>query len=119
MTVQPDEAIKCDGEENLRTALRSSYAPSITSTRSHNFGDGWAHLASDDPAQMLAGASQRLFHDTATGDWHLVIEATAFVTHATLNVWSGTKHGGNDPVGVYTRISGCDPAAVLTIEVNL
>ena len=51
-----------------------------------NFGGGWAHLAADDPAQILAGASQRLYHDTATGDWRLVIEATAFVTHATLNV---------------------------------
>ena len=81
-----------------------------------NFGDGWAHLASDDPVQILAGASQRLYHDTATGDWRLVIEATQFVTHAVIDVWTGAKHGGNDPVGIYTRVSGCDPVATLTME---
>jgi len=51
-----------------------------------------------------------------TGDWRLVFEATAFVTHATINVWTGTKHGGNDPAGIFTRLSGCDPAATLTVE---
>ena len=28
-----------------------------------NFGSGWCHLANDDPAQILTGASQRLFWD--------------------------------------------------------
>jgi len=51
-----------------------------------------------------------------TGDGRLVIEATAFVTHATLNVWTDAKHGGNDPAGNYTRLSGCDRAATLNIE---
>ena len=45
-----------------------------------NFGSGWSHLQNDDPAQMLAGASQRVFFDAATGNWKLVIEATKFVT---------------------------------------
>ena len=28
-----------------------------------NFGSGWCHLANDDPAQILTGASQRLYWD--------------------------------------------------------
>jgi len=28
-----------------------------------NFGSGWCHLANDDPAQILTGASQRLFYN--------------------------------------------------------
>ena len=81
-----------------------------------NFGSGWSHLASDDPAQLLAGASQRIYYDSAAGQWKLVIEATMFVTLAVVEVWTGVKHGGTDPVGVYARISGCDPLASLTIE---
>lgn len=38
-----------------------------------------------------------------------------FVTEAVVNVWTGTKHGGNDPAGVYTRIAGCDPRATLSL----
>jgi len=38
-----------------------------------------------------------------------------FVTGAVVNVWTGQKSGGNDPVGVYTRITGCDPLATLTV----
>jgi hypothetical protein len=52
-----------------------------------------------------------------TCGWRLVSEATAFVTHATLNVCTGTKHGGPDTVGQYTRLSGCDPALTLTVEI--
>ena len=81
-----------------------------------NFGSGWSHLASDDPAQLLAGASQRIFYDAGAGDWKLVIEATLFVTNAVVNVWTGAKTGGSDPVGIYARISGCDPLASLTVE---
>ena len=81
-----------------------------------NFGSGWCHLANDDPAQMLTGAAPRLNYDAVTGDWKLVIEATMFVTGATVNVWTGRKSGGNDPVGPYTRESGCDPTATLTVE---
>lgn len=81
-----------------------------------NFGSGWAHLANDDPSQLLTGASQRIFYDTVAGNWKLVIEATMFVTHAVVNVWTGLKAGGNDPTGPYTRIAGCDPTPTLTIE---
>ena len=100
-----------------------------------NFGSGWSHLANDAPAQVLTGASQRLFWDagvvapvpgasagaagtaaaTPPGHWTLVIEATMFVTDAVVNVWTGTKAGGNDPVGVFTRSTGCDPTPTLTI----
>ena len=82
-----------------------------------NFGSGWAHLANDDPAQMLAGASPRLYFDSAVQQWKLVIEATMFVTGAVVNVWSGSKSGGADPVGTYARVSGCDPAATLSVAV--
>jgi len=81
-----------------------------------NFGSGWSHLANDDPAQLLSGASQRIFYDTAAGRWRLVIEATMFVTNAVVNVWTGAKTGGNDPAGIYPRESGCDPLAALTVE---
>lgn len=81
-----------------------------------NFGLGWSHLHNDDPAQILAGASQRISYDAGTGAWRLVIQATKFVTFEVLDVWSGTKTGGNDPTGIYTRISGLDPLASLTIE---
>ena len=39
-----------------------------------------------------------------------------FVTGAVVNVWTGTKSGGNDPTGTYTRVSGCDYSATLTVE---
>ena len=81
-----------------------------------NFGSGWSHLANDDPAQILTGASQRIYWDSTTGRWSLVIEATMFVTYAVVNVWTGQKPAGNDPVGNYTRIAGCDPLALLTVE---
>ena len=119
-----------------------------------NFGSGWAHLANDDPAQILAGASQRLFWEaphpaashpaspprgeanakpdddsasppggeaasTASGEgpWKLVIEATMFVTYAVVNVWTGVITPGNDPTGIYTRITGFDPRPALSVEV--
>ena len=47
---------------------------------------------------------------------NLVIEATMFVTHAVVEVWTGIKSVGNNPTGTYTRISGCDPTATLTVE---
>ena len=75
-------------------------------------------LANDDFAQILTGASQRILYDNVAGHWSLVIEATMFVTYAVVNVWTGMKPGGNDPVGTYTRISGCDPLATLTVEVG-
>lgn len=79
-----------------------------------NFGSGWSHLVNDDFAQILTGASQRIYWEA--GHWHLVIEATMFVTYAVVDVWTGIKAGGNDPVGIYTRITGCDPTATLAIE---
>ncbi len=82
-----------------------------------NFGSGWAHLANDDPAQMASGASPRIYFDTASGDWKLVIEATMFVSGAVVDVWTGRKSGGTDPVGTYSRQSGCDPAATLAVTV--
>jgi len=96
--------------------LKPGSAPGIKNGYWLNFGSGWSHLQNDDPAQLLAGASQRTFYDTAAGQWKLVIEATMFVTLAVVEVWTGVKHGGTDPVGTYTRISGCDPLASLTIE---
>ena len=51
-----------------------------------------------------------------TGHWTLILEATMFVTLATVNVWTGTKPGGPDPVGTYTRTTGLDPLATLTVE---
>ena len=33
-----------------------------------------------------------------------------------VNVWTGIKHGGSDPTGQYTRLTGCDPTAMLTAE---
>jgi hypothetical protein len=80
-----------------------------------NFGSGWSHLQNDDPTQMLAGASQRVYYDSAAKRWTLVIEAAMFVTSAIVEVWRGVKSGGTDPVGTYTRISGCDPLAEVTI----
>ena len=91
-------------------------APGIKLGYWFNFGSGWSHLANDDPAQILTGASQRIYWDNVAGHWSLVIEATMFVTYAVVNVWTGVKAGGNDPVGVYTRITGCDPVATLTVE---
>ena len=96
--------------------LKPGTAPGIKNGYWINFGSGWSHLANDDPAQILTGASQRIYWDTVSGDWRLVIEATMFVTYAVVNVWTGTKSGGPDPVGQYTRQSGCDPTATLTVE---
>ena len=39
-----------------------------------------------------------------------------FVTNAVVNVWTGIKPGGNDPTGIYTRVSGCDPTAAFNVE---
>ena len=58
----------------------------------------------------------RILYDSVAGHWGLVIEVTMFVTYAVVNVWTGTKSGGNDPTGQYTRIAGCDPSATLTVE---
>ncbi len=81
-----------------------------------NFGQGWSHLLNDDPAQILSGASQKLFFDPAAGNWKLVIEATMFVTFEVVVVWSGVKIGGSDPAGIYAREFGLDPLASLTIK---
>ena len=87
-----------------------------------NFGSGWAHLANDDPAQILTGAAPRLFYDVGrvtphgVGAWMLVIEVTMFVTYAVVDVWTGFKQAGNDPVGQYIRLTGCDPTATLAVE---
>lgn len=81
-----------------------------------NFGSGWCHLANDNPAQILTGAAPRLYYDTVAGHWKLVIEATMFVTGATVNVWTGMKPFSPDPVGQYTRLAGCDPTAAVIVE---
>ena len=77
---------------------------------------GWAHLANDDFAQLLTGAATRIYYDSGASQWKLVIEATMFVTGAVVDVWTGVKPVGNDPVGPYAKQSGCDPAALLTVE---
>ena len=81
-----------------------------------NFGSGWAHLANDDFAQLLTGAATRIYYDSGASQWKLVIEATMFVTGAVVDVWTGVKPVGNDPVGPYAKQTGCDPAALLTVE---
>ncbi|MBI5686124.1 MAG: hypothetical protein HZC54_13710 [Verrucomicrobia bacterium] len=81
-----------------------------------NFGHSFSHLHNDDPAQVLAGAAQRLSYDATAGQWVLVIQATQYVTAEVVEVWRGVKTGGNDPAGVYTRVSGCDPTATLSVE---
>ena len=96
--------------------LKPGSGPGIKNGYWFNFGGGWCHLANDDPAQMLTGAAPRILYDSLTGHWSLVIEATMFVTYAVVNVWTGFKQAGNDPTGTYTRISGCDPLATLTVE---
>ena len=53
-----------------------------------NFGSGWCHLQNDEPAQMLSGATPRLFYDAAASQWKLVVEATLFVTNETVLVWT-------------------------------
>lgn len=45
-----------------------------------------------------------------------VIHATMFVTLDVVHVWTGTKAGGNDPSGMYSRVSGLDPVVTLTVE---
>ena len=37
------------------------------------------------------------------------------VADAVVNVWTGMKVGGNGPICLYTRQSGCDPAAMLAV----
>ena len=53
---------------------------------------------------------------TTPGHWVLLIEAIQYVTAAVVEVWRGIKQGGNDPTGTYTRVTGCNPAATLTVE---
>ena len=96
--------------------LKPGTAPGIKNGFWINFGSGWCHLANDDPVQMLTGAAPRILYDSIAGHWKLVIEATMFVTYAVVDVWTGIKPAGNDPAGTYTRITGCDPIATLTVE---
>ena len=113
--------------------LKPGSAPGMKAGYWINFGSGWSHLHNDNPAEILTGASQKLFWEPAvagiadpgqpgsptpatTGQWKLVIQATKFVTHEVIEVWTGTKTGGSDPTGTYTRDSGIDPVATLTVE---
>ncbi len=96
--------------------LKPGTAPGIKAGYWINFGSGWSHLHNDNPAEILTGASQKLFYDAAAAKWTLVIQATKFVTYEVIEVWTGTKTGGSDPVGTYTRDSGLDPVATLTVE---
>ena len=104
-----------NGPQFWSAYLKPGTAPGLKKGYWLNFGSGWAHLANDDPAQINAGASPRLYFDSGANEWRLVIEATLFVTGAVVNVWSGRKSGGADPVGTYTRVSGCDPVASLSV----
>ena len=96
--------------------LKPGSGPGLKNGYWFNFGKGFCHLANDDFSQMLTGACSRLEWDAGTGIWKLVIDATAHVTAAVVNVWTGTKQGGDDPTGTYTRVAGCDPVATLMIE---
>ena len=90
--------------------LKPGTAPGMLGGYWLNIGNGWSHRQNDTPAQLLTGASQRILYDTATGHWTLILEATMYVTLAVVNVWTGTKPGGNDPTGPYTRTTGLDPS---------
>ena len=96
--------------------LKPGTGPGIKNGYWFNFGSGWSHLANDDCTQILTGASQRIYWDSATGHWQLVIEANLFVTGAVVNVWTGSKPNSNDPAGNYTRVGGCDPVTMLSVE---
>jgi len=96
--------------------LKPGTAPGMKNGYWINFGSGWSHLHNDNPAEILTGASQKLFYDAAAAKWTLVIQAPKFVTHEVVEVWAGTKTGGSDPAGTYTRDSGLDPVATLTVE---
>lgn len=96
--------------------FKAGTGPGMKSGYWINFGSGWSHLHNDQPAEILAGASQLLCYDALAQHWKLVIQATLFVTHAVIDVWTGTKTGGNDLAGVYSRISGHDPLVALTLE---
>ena len=98
------------------TYFKPGSGPGIKNGYWINFGRSYAHLHGDDPAQVLNGASQRLYWKADKGEWRLVIEATQYVTEATVLVWEGVKHAGNDPTGAYTRVAGIDPLASLSIE---
>ncbi len=104
------------GELFWSSYLKPGTAPGMKLGYWINFASGWSHLHNDNPAEILTGASQNLSYDPATGVWKLVIQATKFVTHEVIDVWTGTKQGGSDPVGTYTRLSGLDPLASLTVE---
>jgi len=51
------------GEHFWSAYFKPGSLPGIKLGYWFNFGSGWSHLASDDPAQILAGASQRLYWD--------------------------------------------------------
>jgi len=104
------------GEFFWSVYLKPGSGPGMQNGFWFNFGSGWCHLRNDNFSQMLTGAAPRLYWNLATGDWRLVIEATMFVTGAVVNVWTGKKSGGNDPVGEYTRIAGCDPLGSVVVE---
>ncbi|MCG3147491.1 MAG: hypothetical protein PCFJNLEI_00931 [Verrucomicrobiae bacterium] len=98
--------------------LKPGSAPGNQNGYWYNFGRGWCHLHNDNFAQMLTGAAPRLWWDSVTGTWRLIIEATQYVTYAVVPVWIGTKPASNDPVGTYTKIAGCDPLTTLTVAAN-
>ncbi|MCG3149258.1 MAG: hypothetical protein PCFJNLEI_02718 [Verrucomicrobiae bacterium] len=119
--------------------LKPGSAPGNQNGFWFNFGGGWCHLAHDNLSQMLTGAAPRLYWEpphrspgspplppgersdaerTGQGHWKLVIEATQFVTGTVVPVWVGVKAGGNDPVGDYTRVAGCDPLPVLSLAAS-
>jgi len=97
--------------------LKPGSGPGIQNGFWFNFGGGWCHLANDDISQLLTGAAPRLYFDSGTSQWTLVIDATLFVTGAVVTVWTGVKPVGNDPAGPYARQTGCDPLPLLSIEV--
>lgn len=102
------------GELFWASYLKPGTAPGMNNGYWINFGSGWSHLHNDNPAEILTGASQKIFWEA--GAWHLVIQATKFVTYEIINVWTGTKTGGNDPTGTYARVSGLDPQVKIVIE---
>ena len=95
--------------------LKPGSGPGLQNGYWFNFGKGFCHLANDDPAQMRTGACSRLEWDSSGGHWQLVIDATAHVTAAVVNVWTGRKSAGTDPTGAYSRVAGCDPVPLLAV----
>ena len=67
-------------------------------------------------AALHTGPRNNRFFTAGENVGKLVFEATMFVSHEIIAVWTGAELGGNDPAGRCTRVSGLDPIATSTME---